>query len=373
MTDTPMTDSGTHGFGAVIVGTGFGVLTHLRAMEQAGITVHALVGRDAAKASERAGWFGVPLGTDDLEQALGLSGVDIVAVATPPHTHASIARAAIDAGKHVVCEKPFAATAAEGDEVLAAAEAAGIVHLLGTEWRFASGQAHLSRVVRSGAIGTPQFGIFELHLPTYVDHSAEMPAWWALESEGGGWFGAHGSHLVDQVRSTMGEIVGVSASLQTVSGRPGMTADDTYTVMLGLDNGATALLHSSCAAAGPFVMVTKIIGDAATAWLEFDDVWLDNGTGAVQLEAPDDLPTVAPEPPPAGLLHTAYDSLHSMGIDLEPYRRLYARLCDQILGRETPLDPVPATFIDGVACQRVLDAARESSADGGAWRTVTVA
>src|SRR5437764_98064 len=71
---------------------------------------------------------------------------------SPPHTHAALALAAIAAGKHVICEKPFARDAAEGHTVLAAAEAAGIVHLLGTEFRWDPGQATLARA--AGSRGT---------------------------------------------------------------------------------------------------------------------------------------------------------------------------------------------------------------------------
>ena len=99
--------------GAVVVGTGFGVLTHLRALRKAGFEVKALVGRDAEKAQKRAELMGVPQGLNSLEAALAIPGVDAVAVSTPPHTHKEIVLKAIAAGKHVVCEKPFARNAAE--------------------------------------------------------------------------------------------------------------------------------------------------------------------------------------------------------------------------------------------------------------------
>jgi predicted dehydrogenase len=351
--------------GAVIVGTGFGVLTHLRAMRSAGIEVLALVGRDPVKAADRAGRFGVPHATCDLADALDLPGVDAVAVATPPHSHAPIVLQAIDAGKHIVCEKPFASDASEAALMLDAAQRAGIVHMLGTEFRFGTGQAHLARTVRAGAIGIPKLGLFQLHLPTHADPGAELPEWWQLASEGGGWLGAHGTHVIDQVRSTMGEITGVSASLQQISERPAMTADDTYSALLRLDQGATVLLNSSCAARGSFVSTVKVIGSAGAAWTQGDEVWIDVGAGQLQLPTPDDLPLVLPDPPPSELVDTAYDAWHSMGVDLAPYTRLYKRFRDLVAGRASADDPVAATFVDGVASQRVLDAIRVSSDKGG--------
>ena len=166
---------------------------------------------------------------------------------------------AVAAGKHVLCEKPFARDLAQAREMLRAADAAGVVHLLGTEFRFAPGQALLTRTVQSGAIGDPRFMLFVLQLPTLNDPAAEMPAWWDDAAQGGGWLGAFGTHVIDQVRTTMGEITRVSASLETLSPRP-MTADDTYTVQFETADGATGLLHSSCATGGQFVVATKVTG-----------------------------------------------------------------------------------------------------------------
>lgn len=353
--------------GVVIVGTGFGVLTHLRAARAAGFEVRALVGRDPAKASERAELFGVPQATTDLGEALALPGVDAVAVATPPHTHAPITLAAIAAGKHVVCEKPFARDSAEAQTMFEAAERAGVIHLIGTEFRFGPAQALLARFVAAGSIGTPQHALFELQLPTHADPAAELPDWWQLRSEGGGWLGAHGSHVIDQVRSTLGEITGVSASLQRLADRPAMTADDTYSAHLRLANGATVWIHGSCAARGQFVMTTKVLGSSGAAWLQGGDVWADTGAGAAQVPMPHDLTVAAPEPPPASLIRDAYDAWHSMGIDLGPYTRLYGVLRARIAGQPVSADPVPATFADGVACQAVMDAIHASSAAGGQW------
>jgi predicted dehydrogenase len=346
--------------GAVVVGTGFGVLTHLRALRAADFEVRALVGRDPEKTAARAEQFGVPHGLTSLGEALALPGVDAVAIATPPHTHCSLALEAIAAGKHVVCEKPFARNADEGRKMLEAAEAAGVVHLLGTEFRWATGQALATRAVKDGAIGDPRLATFVFHMPALANPAAEVPAWWGDADEGGGWLGAYGSHVIDQIRTTLGEFEGVSASLGLLSDRA-WTADDTYTVHFRTRSGAEGILQSTAGAYGPFVSCSRIVGATGTLWIQGDDVFVADSHGQRQLEVPDDLRLPPPNPPPGELLVTAYDMLHSMGIDLAPYTQLFRVLRDRIRGEAVSADPAAATFEDGVAIQAVLDAVRLSS------------
>src|SRR4051794_10274489 len=207
------------GPGVVIVGTGFGCHTHLRAVRRAGMDVVALVGRDPGRTKERADRFGVPVATTSLDEALTLPGADAVAVATPPNTHHDIVLAAVAAGKHVVCEKPFARDVGEARAMLGAAEQAGVVHFLGTEFRFATAQALSNRLLRDGAIGEPRLATFLMLMPLLADPAAEVPDWWASEAEGGGWLGAHASHVVDNVRDSFGEFAGVCASLSLTAPR----------------------------------------------------------------------------------------------------------------------------------------------------------
>ena len=76
------------------------------------------------------------------------------------------------------------------------------------------------------------------------------------------------------------------------------------------------------------------------------------------------LEIVAPDPPPPDLLASAYDMLHSTGLDYAPYVRLFERFRDQIAGKPAPADPLPGTFADGVATMEVLDAIRRSAREG---------
>src|SRR2546423_8402940 len=76
-----------------------------------------------------------------------------------------------------------------------------------------------------------------------------------------------------------------------------------------------------------------------------------------------------PDPPPADLLVTTYDFLHSMGIDFGPYVRLFETFRNLIGGAPAPIDPPPGTFADGVANMDVLDAIRRSAAER-TWVTI---
>jgi predicted dehydrogenase len=345
----------------VVVGTGFGCLTHVPALRDAGFEVAALVGRDSDKTRARAERFDVPVATTSFADALAIDGVVAVSVVTPPHTHCDLVLEAIDAGKHVVCEKPFAGNLDEAKRMLAAADAAGIVHGLGCEFRYATAQEVLRRVVRGGEIGEPRTGLFVLEVPLIADHAAEVPDWWEDRGVGGGWLGAYGSHIVDQVRQTIGEFEGVSASLPVTSGRP-MSADDTFTVHFRTTNGAEGVLHSSAGVRG-MAGLTRISGTEGSVWLDGEAVHLATAAGERVVDVPADVVQGAPVPPPMDLMKTAYDFMHSMGIDRVPYAQLFTAFRRRIAG-ETPDDWAPfPTFADGVAGMAVLDAIRRADAE----------
>jgi predicted dehydrogenase len=349
--------------GAVVVGTGFGCLTHVRALRSAGFEVHALVGRDPDKTAARAARFEISHGLTSFDDALALPGVDAVTIATPPHTHAPLVLDAVRAGKHVLCEKPFARDAAEARVLLAAAERAGVVHLIGTEFRFAPGQALLARVVRSGEIGEPRLATFLLHIPLLADPGTVVPLWWGDAAEGGGWLGAQGSHVVDQILSTLGEFESVSASLPNI-GEHAWSAEDAYLVQFRLRSGCAGLMQGVAADRGPMLFATRVTGTRGTVWAEGDRVRVADEDRTREVACPADLAVVPADPPPADLLVSAYDLLHSTGIDIGPYTRLAERFRAGIEGVPGPPDPAPATFADGVAAMEVLDAIRRSAREG---------
>jgi predicted dehydrogenase len=341
----------------------------VRALRHAGIEVGALVGRDPVKTAQRAAMFEVPRACVTLTEALEDPGIDAVTIATPPHTHAPLALEAIAAAKHVLCEKPFARDAAEGATVLAAAQRAGIVHVLGTEFRYDAGQALLTQAVQGGRIGAPRMATWLMHVPMLADTAAVVPGWWADAGAGGGWLGAHGSQLIDQIRVTVGDFEGVSASVVHVVERP-MTADDGFVVHFRATNGCVGVLQSTASDRG-IVVETRVTGSTGTAWIEGvgDVVRVADADGVHRVEVPDTLRGPVAPPLPEGAVTTTYEHMITFGVEYGPYTRLAAVFRDLILGGDVS-GPAPATFADGVAQMAVLDAIRRSAAHGGAWTEV---
>jgi predicted dehydrogenase len=243
------------------------------------------------------------------------------------------------------------------------------VHLLGTEFRFDAGQALLAEAVRTDRIGTPRIATWLMHVPMLADPTAVVPAWWADAAAGGGWLGAHGSQLIDQIRATLGDFSGVSASLAHVVERP-MTADDGFVVHFRLTNGCVGVLQST-ASDRTVVVETRVTGSTGTAWIEGvgDKVKVADASGVYTLPVPDELRGERPPPLPEGSVTTTYEQMTTFGVEYGPYTRLAAAFRDRILGVERA-GPDPATFVDGVAQMAVLDAARRSASRGGEWTDV---
>lgn len=348
------------GPGAVVVGTSFGGRVHVPALRAAGFTVAALVGRDLDRTRRRAERLEVPNALTSVEDALELPGVEAVTIATPPATHCELTLAAIAAGKHVLCEKPFALDAGEAERMLHAAETADVTHLVGHEFRWATDRAVAARAVHDGAIGEPRLAALVHHVELVADPETRMPPWWFDSAAGGGWLGASGSHVIDQVRVWLGDVASVSADLGLVSDRPAGTADDSFTIRLRFTSGAEGVLQQTAGAWGPGVAVSRVAGTRGTVWLDAGRAWLADAAGTRALPVPDDLELPAP---PALSDDPRHRFTH---LELGPYTRLVEVLRAGVDGIEPPTAvPVP-TFGDGVACMQVLDAVRASAAADGA-------
>ena len=357
---------------AVVVGTGFGLFTHVRALRDAGFEVRAIVGRNREKTAARAAPLAIPFATDSLAEALADPDVRLVTVATPPHAHYPAVMQAIDAGRHVMCEKPFARDLAEARRMRDAAKAKGVLHMLGAEFRFDAAQALLRRTLRSGAIGAPLAFLRIHHQPGLRDPGEELNDWWEDAAQGGGFLGAFGTHMIDQAITLFGPIARVSAELlRTAPGRPGMTADDGYTLLFETAGGVKGTLIAALTAPGPMIVTTKVAGGGGGAWIasgaaygDPEEVWVDAGDGARRIPCPEDLRYPAPTPfPIADLVQTEQDRWHSSGFDVPPYARLFTEMRLRMEGEPILSPETAATFDDAVMGQAVLDAARASAAE----------
>jgi predicted dehydrogenase len=343
---------------AVVVGTGFGARVHVPALRNAGFDVVAMVGRDGDRTARRAERLGVPHACTSLGEAMALPGVEVVCVASPPASHAELAIEAVDAGRHVLCEKPFALDGVEAKRMRDAAARSGVVGLVGHEFRFAEDRATVRDVIAGGAIGSPRLFSHVSFTPLLANPAAPTPEWWFDPTRGGGWLGASGSHLVDQVRSWLGEFAEVSAALSVVSDRRGV-ADDTFTMRFSLRGGVQGMMQQSAGSWGPGVNVTRVAGSAGSVWTDGGEVWCASAEGEQRVEVPEALRL---PPPPEESDDPRHRFTH---IELAPFTRLCEVLSDLIAGR-TPRHPAPpATFDDGLAEMLVLDAARASAAGGG--------
>src|SRR4051812_1354761 len=97
-----------------IIGTGWGARVQVPAFREAGLQVAGIAGRDAAKTSRIAGELGVRA-FDDWRGLIAESGVDLISIVTPPHEHLAMATEALEAGRHVLSEKPMALNVAEAE------------------------------------------------------------------------------------------------------------------------------------------------------------------------------------------------------------------------------------------------------------------
>jgi predicted dehydrogenase len=131
-----MTQSGAFGhIGAAVVGAGFIGAVHVDALRRLGVPIRGVVGSSSHRASAAAARIGVPAYAS-LEAMLADPQVNVVHVASPNHLHATHVRAALNAGKHVICEKPLGVSSAETGELLQLARASGCVHATNYNLRY---------------------------------------------------------------------------------------------------------------------------------------------------------------------------------------------------------------------------------------------
>ena len=196
--------------------------------------------RDAARALDPVA--AVVAGDRELER---LDDVDVIVVATPPATHAAAVLQALDAGRHVVCEKPFALSTAECDRMIERAADRGLMLTVFQNRRWDPDFVALRRVVRSGAIGE----LF--HMEAFVGgYSHPCHLWHSHQAVSGGAVFDWGSHYIDWILQLFDEPVVAVRGQETKRVWHDVTNADHVSVDIRFDGGgAASFVHSDIAAA----------------------------------------------------------------------------------------------------------------------------
>ncbi len=302
------------------------------------------------RASLVAKEHGIATAVADVAELCARDDVDVVSVASPPHVHRDHVMTALAAGKHVLCEKPFANDTSEAREMLAAAERAGVVHAIDHEFRYSPGRSKVKDLLDADAIGAPRLALVMEMTGALVDPNRPRQEWWLRRDQGGGLLGALGSHWIDSVIWWLGAVERVSAELAiSTPTRPSVdggtvkvTADDTAQLLLRLRSGAIATVQLSSAVHHPSRRVI-LYGSGGSLVL--------GGDGRVMLARG------------SGPLEEILPASSSDGAFAELARRVGEHIEAGPSGRADAPHP---TFADGLRVQEVMDAAYRSADIGRA-------
>jgi predicted dehydrogenase len=358
-----------------IVGVGWGTVVHLPAFQAAtGFDVVGVCARTASKLEGIQHEHHIEFVSTDWREFVRRDDLDLISVAAPVTLHHPITLAALDAGKHVICEKPLALTAQECREMVDAAEHSGRATATCFELRWLPDRSRVRQLVRAGRVGRP-YSVRLWQSGSYWHPTRKLQELWMYDvDEGGGYLNGLLSHDIDFVCSLFGRPVEICAEVHTsVPTRPlpdggtlDVTADDTSTLLLRLDSGAVAVISASV------VGIHSAPGAHFEAFGEHGSIVgplgarhqrgsLAAGTvddqGLADVEPDDRRPThddIIPERGAAALIR-------AMGVMLEDW-------APQLMGGE-PVNPIPS-FDDGLMVQRVIEAAR-MSAKGAGWVPLT--
>lgn len=174
--------------------------------------VVAVVDRDLDRARRVAGDWGIPYWHQDYEAILGDPDIDAFDVCVPPAFHAEIALAAIDAGKHVLLEKPMTIDLAEAKRLVHTAEDSQLTLMIAENWPFASAAERAFEILADGIVGDPFLLQANHHSDLYLEREMETSSWLNRpESAGRGYLLQAGIHTVNLARCLLGEIDSIQA------------------------------------------------------------------------------------------------------------------------------------------------------------------
>src|SRR5581483_11861240 len=342
-----------------IVGTGRGTRVQVPTFRPAGLETVGLWARSKEKGARVAAVLSIPICTTVCRPLLDNSEIDLISITTPPSTHAEMAIAALEAGKHVLCEKPTALNAAQAEEMLSAAgQHPKQLALIDHQLRFLPYYQKMRALIKEGYVGKVLY-VEGLSIEDGMLNPKIHWHWWHNVQEGGGRLGAVGSHLIDLTTWLVAQPVrAVEATLRTfVSKRKDgagitreVTSDDFFDLHLNFSDDAEGFLRGSDVTAGKAVHSILVAGsDGSLHWQAGELEGYRSETKKLESLAVHENIQI-----PQGLHPTQW-------VKGSVY---LGRALRDVLehGNLTALAPA-ATFTDGLNVQRALDAARQSSVE----------
>ncbi len=203
--------------GVGLIGSGFARSSQAPAFSVCeGAELVAVCSGHFENAQRMAAEFNIEHACENYEQLLALNEVSLVVISAPPFLHHPITMAALDAGKHVICEKPMAMNAGEAREMTEAAESRPAqLAIIDHELRFNPTWRRMKELVDDGFLGD----LYHVNVTIAAGfrHSAQRTwNWWSQKKAGGGLLGALGSHAIDGLRWLFGEIESVCGAVETM-------------------------------------------------------------------------------------------------------------------------------------------------------------
>ena len=335
-----------------VLGTGWGARVSVPAFRAAGWEVAGLWSRRPERAAAEASRLEIPFATHDADALINQAEVDAVAIHTPPHMHLELCRAAFAAGKHVLCDKPFATNVADARVLAAEAEASDRTAMINYEFRFAPLRVQVASLLAEGAIGDLRHVSMDLQTTNPL---LQMGRPWRLDpSLGGGLLNELGSHAIDRLRQWFGDLETVSARLGSFPPAdldPTFTSEDHISASFTFVEGGFATLALSWVSNPPLGLRIVITGSEGVIAATSPGSMLTDGE--VMLGRAGEVGFSKVEPP------TDHSEIGGGGA-VEASARLIQAFAE---GIDEGRSPSP-NFMDGLHSQIALDGVRESAATG---------
>ncbi|MEO6278617.1 Gfo/Idh/MocA family oxidoreductase [Roseateles sp.] len=251
-----------------LAGAGAFGIKHLDALRLIdGVQVTSLISRDLDKTREVAGKYGIGHVTTDLAESLARADVDAVILCTPTQMHAAQTLACLQAGKHVQVEIPLCDVLADGEAVVRAAQASGLVAMCGHTRRFNPSHQWVNRRIRAG-----ELHIQQMDVQTYFFRRSNMNALGQPRSWTDHLLWHHAAHTVDLFAYQCGSPVVKAHAVQgPIHPTLGIAMD--MSIQLQAANGAICTLSLSFNNDGPLGTFFRYIGDTGTYLARYDDLF----------------------------------------------------------------------------------------------------